>query len=80
MYLVQLFKKHTSSLNQIHIKRPEVNIKAEDLLQMPSGGVTLQGLKHNIGVGIYFIRGWLQGKFPVIYSYFLHCQIRQKAT
>lgn len=33
-----------------------------------TGGVTLEGLKHNIAVGILFIDSWLQGKGHYIYK------------
>lgn len=54
--------------NQIHNLRDDVRVTAEDLLEMPSGGVTLEGLKHNIAVGILFIDSWLQGKGHYIYK------------
>ncbi|XP_074650895.1 malate synthase-like [Tubulanus polymorphus] len=56
-----LFKKKTSGINQLNVTRGEVNIRADDLLQMPTGGVTLNGLKYNISVGILFIYSWLKG-------------------
>lgn len=56
------------SENQISRKREDVNVTAEDLLEMPSGGVTLEGLKHNIAVGILFIDSWLRGQGHYIYK------------
>ncbi|CAD6240779.1 GSCOCG00008910001-RA-CDS [Cotesia congregata] len=37
-------------------------ITKEDLLTLPKGGVTIEGLKHNIRVSILFIYNWLNGK------------------
>lgn len=55
-------------INQIHTQRQDVQLTPEDLLQMPSGGVTLDGLRHNVAVGILFIDAWLQGKGHFIYK------------
>lgn len=33
-----------------------------------TGGVTLEGLKHNVAVGILFIASWLQGQGHYIYK------------
>ncbi|XP_060064846.1 uncharacterized protein LOC132545186 [Ylistrum balloti] len=58
----KLFKELTNGENQYHVKRGEVTITARDLLLMPSGGVTYDGLIHNITVGILFIDSWLKGQ------------------
>ncbi|KAH0560304.1 malate synthase-like [Cotesia glomerata] len=42
-------------------------ITKEDLLTLPKGGVTIEGLKHNICVSILFIYNWLNGK-----GHFIH--------
>lgn len=49
------------AVNQMGVMRPEVpgNVAAKDLLTIPSGGVTLNGLKNNIAVGIHFIQSWI---------------------
>ncbi|XP_072351695.1 malate synthase-like [Scyliorhinus torazame] len=60
--MTKLFLEHTKGLNQLHILREEVDVTPSDLLTMPSGGVTLHGLKYNIGVGILFIEAWLRGQ------------------
>ncbi|ODM96346.1 Malate synthase [Orchesella cincta] len=36
-----------------------IEITTEDLLKLPEGEVTLNGLKHNVRVGIQFIYSWL---------------------
>ncbi|XP_059821168.1 malate synthase-like [Hypanus sabinus] len=60
--MTKLFLKHTNGPNQLHILREDVNVTPSDLLTVPSGGVTLNGLKYNIGVGILFIEAWLRGQ------------------
>jgi malate synthase len=47
--------------NQIHKKREDVHITAADLLTIPQGKITEQGLRHNIDVGIQYLEAWLQG-------------------
>lgn len=51
-----------SDLSQSEIKPISGgNVTPDDLLQIPPGGVTLEGLKHNVEVGILFIYNWLNG-------------------
>nr|XP_022322917.1 uncharacterized protein LOC111124359 [Crassostrea virginica] len=58
----QLWKRLTSTKNQFSKLRSEVKVTNKDLLLMPSGGVTQEGLRHNIAVGILFIEAWLRGQ------------------
>ncbi|KAG8003782.1 Malate synthase [Nibea albiflora] len=60
----ELFKLHTEGDNQLQQLRNDVTVTPDDLLSMPSGGVTLYGLKYNIAVGVLFINAWLSGTFP----------------
>ncbi|XP_070693258.1 malate synthase-like isoform X2 [Pempheris klunzingeri] len=57
----KLFELHTEGDNQLHQLRNDVTVTPDDLLSMPSGGVTLYGLKYNIAVGVLFINAWLSG-------------------
>ena len=63
MCVLKLFIANGVGANQIDLKRRDVDVSARDLLLMPSGGVTVEGLQHNIAVGILFIVAWLQGFF-----------------
>ncbi|KAK1175483.1 malate synthase-like isoform X1 [Acipenser oxyrinchus oxyrinchus] len=65
--LQKLFQKHTLGPNQLHVLREDVVVTPEDLLAMPSGGVTLHGLRYNIVVGILFIEAWLTGRGHFFY-------------
>ena len=49
--------------NQVGRQRPEVDVKAADLLRVtrPEGGITESGLATNIDVGIRYIASWLSG-------------------
>jgi malate synthase len=52
-----------SAPNQLTRQRPEVEVKAADLLAVsrPEGGITDQGLETNVDVGIRYIASWLSG-------------------
>src|SRR5690606_15453394 len=49
------------SPNQIHRKREDVQVSAEDLVEVPTGNITEDGLRANISVGIQYIASWLSG-------------------
>ncbi|XP_059046737.1 malate synthase-like [Achroia grisella] len=66
-YVNELWKKNGAMSNQIH-RKFNFNITAKDLLTIPSGGVTLQGLRHNVAVSILFIYHWLAGVGHFFYS------------
>uniref|UniRef100_A0A3Q4GJ30 malate synthase n=1 Tax=Neolamprologus brichardi TaxID=32507 RepID=A0A3Q4GJ30_NEOBR len=72
----KLFKVHTEGDNQLDQLRNDVTVFPEDLLSMPSGGVTLNGLKCNIAVGVLFINAWLSGKG----HFFYRGQVEDSAT
>ena len=50
-----------ASPNQIHILREDVNIERNDLLRVPAGEITLEGVRQNLSVGICYIAAWLSG-------------------
>ncbi len=58
---LEQFDAHMKETNQIARKRQDVNVSAADLLQVPDGIITEQGLRHNISVGIQYIEAWLNG-------------------
>jgi len=41
--------------NQIPVKREDVRISQQDLLKVPSGEITEQGLHLNVDVGIQYL-------------------------
>ncbi|CAH4034953.1 malate synthase-like [Pieris brassicae] len=63
----ELWKKSSTTPNQIH-RIFDVTVTPDDLLAIPAGGVTLQGLKHNVAVSILFIYQWLAGVGHFFYS------------
>ncbi len=47
--------------NQLYKLREEVAVTAEDLLKVPQGTRTSEGLRKNIDVGIRYLTAWLSG-------------------
>jgi malate synthase len=47
--------------NQIHIKREDFSCTEKELLELPGGTITEEGLRHNINVGILYLESWLRG-------------------
>lgn len=47
--------------NQIAEEREAVSITADDLLQIPEGTITAEGLKINVDVGLQYLEAWLGG-------------------
>lgn len=57
----EIFDRHMPGPNQIDVKRDDVQVDAEDLLMVPSGEITEQGLRTNIDVSIQYMEAWLNG-------------------
>jgi malate synthase len=55
------FNKAMPAPNQIDKQREDVSITAADLLKMPAGEITEEGLRTNIDVGIQYMASWLSG-------------------
>src|SRR5262249_5917218 len=47
--------------NQIHRQREDVRVTAEQLIEVPKGTITEEGLRTNIRVGIQYLEAWLGG-------------------
>jgi malate synthase len=56
-----IFDEHMPSANQIHAKREDVRVSAQDLLEPTKGEITEQGLRSNVDVGIQYLEAWLNG-------------------
>ncbi len=50
-----------SGPNQLDRRRPDVEVTAEDLLRVPEGTITEEGLRTNIRVGVQYLEAWLRG-------------------
>src|SRR5579859_6653111 len=61
----QVFDEYMPQPNQIDRKREEVRVTAADLLAIPSGTITEEGVRLNIDVGIQYLEAWLRGNGAV---------------
>ncbi|MEM1002410.1 MAG: malate synthase A [Bacteroidota bacterium] len=55
------FDKYMPTPNQIFKKREDVCVTEEDLVEIPKGTVTEEGVRKNINVGILYMEAWLRG-------------------
>lgn len=58
---MKVFNEHMPTKNQIHIKRAELYITEDQLVEMPKGTITEGGIRKNINVGILYLESWLSG-------------------
>lgn len=61
----EIFNEIMPEPNQINRKREDVKVTAEDLLELPIGEITEEGLRTNINVGIQYTAAWLSGRGAV---------------
>jgi malate synthase len=61
----RIFDEHMKGPHQIDNKREDVDKTAADLLEVPRGEVTEQGVRQNINVGILYLEAWLGGSGAV---------------
>ncbi|MGZ4816420.1 MAG: malate synthase A [Terriglobales bacterium] len=57
----EIFDKYMPEPNQIEKTRTKVQVTQKDLLEVPTGNITEQGLRWNIDVGMQYLLSWLQG-------------------
>ncbi|MBE63853.1 MAG: malate synthase A [Flammeovirgaceae bacterium] len=58
---MEIFDEHMPAPNQIENKRLDVHVSAKDLIQTPTGTITLDGIRTNINVGLLYTESWLRG-------------------
>ena len=59
---MNVFDEYMPTKNQIHNKRQELTITEEQLVELPKGTITEEGIRENINVGILYLESWLMGK------------------
>jgi malate synthase len=57
----EIFDKYMPEPNQISRQRSNRTVAAKDLLEVPKGDITDEGLRWNIDVGLQYLHSWLQG-------------------
>lgn len=58
---LKVFNENMHTKNHIHIKRNDVAITEQQLLEMPKGTITEKGVRKNINVGILYVESWITG-------------------
>ncbi|MDE3187365.1 MAG: malate synthase A [Acidobacteriota bacterium] len=58
---LEIFDRLMPQPNQIAKQLPDYNPTAEDLLQVPQGEITENGLKQNVAIGLGYLEAWLRG-------------------
>ena len=61
----EVFDQYMPQANQISLRRDDVRISQADLLKVPAGEITEQGLRLNVDVGIQYLEAWLGGNGAV---------------
>lgn len=58
----EVFNKHMPTPNQIWNRREDVQVSGNDLLNMNvPGGITEDGIRKNLNIGLGYMEGWLRG-------------------
>ena len=57
----EIFDAHMKEANQIGCRREDVHVTAKDLLAVPVGEITEEGVRWNIDVGLQYLESWLRG-------------------
>ena len=57
-----VFDKNMPNANQIDLKREDVHVTENDLLETPIGTITEEGVRKNISISVLYIASWLNGQ------------------
>ncbi|HEY4448328.1 MAG TPA: malate synthase A [Steroidobacteraceae bacterium] len=59
------FDEVMSGPNQLGVRREDVQVSASDLLKVPDGAITEEGVRGCIRVGVQYLEAWLRGNGAV---------------
>lgn len=58
----EVFNKHMPTPNQLFVRREDVHVSANDLLNTNvPGNITEDGIRKNLNIGLGYMEGWLRG-------------------
>ncbi|MEM4415911.1 MAG: malate synthase A [Candidatus Caldarchaeum sp.] len=66
-----LFLENMPGPNQLHVTHDNLAITAEDLLKIPEGERTAEGMRANMEVGLRYLESWLRGNGCVAINYLM---------
>jgi malate synthase len=58
---MEVFDRLMPTPNQLHRLREDVSVSAADLLRIPEGRITEEGLRENVSVSLQYMAAWLCG-------------------
>jgi len=58
---LKVFNENMLTKNQMHIKRNDISCTEADLIELPKGTITENGVRKNINVGILYLESWIMG-------------------
>jgi malate synthase len=58
---MEVFDNYIKDKNQLDKQRDDVEITAADLLKVPEGSITEDGVRNNVNVSIQYTAAWLDG-------------------
>lgn len=68
----EIFNKHMPTPNQIWNRREDYQVSGNDLLNMNvPGGITEEGIRKNLNIGLGYMEGWLRGVGCVPINYLM---------
>ena len=60
-----VFDRHMPGPNQLERLRDDVQVSAADLLRLPEGSITEQGVRSNVSAALRYLAAWLSGRGAV---------------
>jgi len=68
----EVFNKYMPTPNQLFIRREDVHITANDLLNMNvPGRITEDGIRKNLNIGLGYMEAWIRGVGCVPINYLM---------
>ena len=68
----EVFNKHMPTPNQLFVRREDVHVTGNDLLNMNMPGtITEEGIRKNLNIGLGYMEGWLRGVGCVPINYLM---------
>ena len=58
---MEVFDRLMPTPNQVHRLREDISVSADDLLRVPEGSITAEGLRDNVSVSLQYMAAWLCG-------------------
>jgi malate synthase len=69
----EIFNKHMPTPNQLFVRREDVTIGANDLLNMNvPGKITEEGIRKNLNIGLGYMEAWIRGVGCVPINYLMY--------